>query len=173
MKNLVSLILIVFILCHSFKSFGQATPADSSKYKYVGMEKCASTCHNNNDMGYQYDFMKAGPHSASFKILTTNKAIMMANGAGLKEVPSESPVCLKCHSTGAGLDSTFFAATFIREEGVTCEACHKGPYRPKTYIPVEKDCLECHNSSVHRVHRFNFEEADATIRHSRSKAQRN
>ena len=31
---------------------------EKAKYLYVGMEKCASVCHNNEKMGFQYDLMK-------------------------------------------------------------------------------------------------------------------
>ena len=140
---------------------------EKAKYIYVGMEKCASVCHNNKDMGFQYDIVKKGPHSNSFKILVSQKAEHYAKKAILKEDPQESPVCLKCHVTGGGLDSTFFAATYRKEDGVTCEACHKGENITKTFIPVEADCLKCHNNSVHKTSKFNFRDKLPLIAHKR------
>ena len=137
------------------------------KYIYVGMEKCAAVCHNNTDMGFQYDIVKKSPHSNSFKILASQKAEHYANKTMLKEDPHESPVCLKCHVTGGGLDSTSFAATYRKEDGVTCEACHKGEYITKTFIPVEADCLKCHNNSVHKTSKFNFRDKLLQIAHKR------
>jgi len=58
---------------------------EKAKYIYVGMEKCASVCHNNKDMGFQYDIVKKGPHSNSFKILVSQKAEHYAKKAILKE----------------------------------------------------------------------------------------
>jgi Cytochrome c554 and c-prime len=141
------------------------------KYLYVGMEKCASVCHNNEDMGFQFNIMKDGPHSNAFKILVSDKAVRYAKKANVKENPQESPVCLKCHITGGGLDSSFFATTYKKEDGVTCEACHKGAYITKAFIPKETDCLKCHNDSVHRMHHFNFRENCEKIAHPRPKAK--
>ena len=141
------------------------------KYRYIGMEKCASVCHNNEDMGFQYNIMKDSPHSNAFKILVSDKAVRYAKKANVKENPQESPVCLKCHITGGGLDSSFFATTYKKEDGVTCEACHKGAFITKAFIPKEADCLKCHNDSIHRMHHFNFRENCEKIAHPRPKAK--
>ena len=142
-------------------------PQEKVKYLYVGMEKCASVCHNNKDMGFQYDIVKNSPHANSFKILLSEKASRFAKKAEIKENPYQSPVCLSCHVTGAGLDSTFLTSTYKKEDGVTCEACHKGAYIAKTFIPTEADCLKCHNDSVHKTRRFNFKENCEKIAHKR------
>jgi Cytochrome c554 and c-prime len=144
---------------------------EESKYKYVGMEKCASVCHNNEVSGFQYDIMKKGPHAKAFEALASGKAMHYAKKAGIKENPQESLICLKCHITGAGLDSTFFASTYKREDGVTCEACHKGEYITKAFLPKEADCLKCHNNSIHRISGFDFKEKCAKIAHPKPKAK--
>lgn len=143
---------------------------DSSKYHYVGIEKCASVCHNNEEMGFQYDIMKNGPHSQAYKILTSKKAMHYAKNAKVKVDPQESTVCLKCHVTGGGLDSSFFTVTYKQDDGVTCEACHKGPYIAKTFLPTETDCLNCHNNSFHKISDFDFKDRSAKIAHPRPKA---
>lgn len=135
------------------------------------MEKCASFCHNNAEMGFQYNIVKNSPHSQAFRILSSEKAMRFAKNANLKENPGESLICLKCHVTGGGLDSSFFAITYRKEDGVTCEACHKGEYITKTFIPKEADCLKCHNNSVHKMHRFNFRTECAKIAHPRPAAK--
>ena len=135
------------------------------KYHFVGMEKCASECHNNEKMGFQYNIMKNGPHSNAFNILNSGKAIGYAKKTGIEENPQESQICLKCHVTGGGLDSSFFAATYRKEEGVTCEACHKGAFISKAFIPKAEDCLSCHNDSVHRIPHFNFTRKIEKISH--------
>jgi len=140
---------------------------EKAKYLYVGMEKCASVCHNNKEMGFQYDIVKRSHHSDAYKTLLTAKAGRYAKKAGVTENPFESLICLKCHVTGAGLDTSFFAATYKKEDGVTCEACHKSEFNPKTVIPKEEDCLKCHNESVHRMQQFNFRDNCKKIEHLR------
>lgn len=148
--------------------YGKSISAqEKTKYLYVGMEKCASICHNNKEMGFQYNIVKSSPHSKAFKILSSEKAKRYAKNASVKENPQESSVCLKCHITGGGLDSSSFAATYKKDDGVTCEACHKGEFITKTFLPKEIDCLKCHNDSVHKVHKFNFIDNCAKIAHPR------
>lgn len=149
------------------KSF---TPVQQpAKYRYVGMQKCAFTCHNNTDMGFQYNTVKSSPHANSFNILSSENAFRYARNLNINENPAQSQVCLKCHVTGAGLDSSFFAPTYRKEDGISCEACHKGPYITKTFLPAEADCLKCHNDSVHKMNPFNFEDECAKIAHPRPK----
>jgi hypothetical protein len=139
------------------------------KYHYVGMEKCASACHNNGKMGFQYNIMKNGPHSNAFNILVSDNGVRKAKKTGVKGNPQESNICLKCHVTGGGLDSSFFEPTYRIEDGVTCEACHKGAFITKAFIPKEVDCLNCHNDSVHRMPHFNFKKSCEKIAHPRPK----
>ena len=140
---------------------------DQSKYRYEGAGKCAAICHNNVEMGFQYDIIRNSKLSKAYEILASGKASKFAHKAHLKENPDESQVCLRCHVTGGGLDSSFFAVTYRKEDGITCEACHKGPYRPRSFIPVESDCLKCHNNSVHRIPEFDFKERCEKIAHPR------
>jgi len=181
----LSIVLSLFIIINPIQS-NQPNPAieisdlllptrikrfmqDNPKYHYVGIEKCASACHNKEEMGFQYDIMKNGPHSRAYKILTSKKAMHYAKNAKVKVDPQESTVCLKCHVTGGGLDSSFFAVTYKQDDGVTCEACHKGPYITKTFIPTETDCLKCHNDSVHKISEFDFKNKSEKIAHPRPK----
>lgn len=143
---------------------------EKSKYQYVGIEKCASICHNNEKMGFQYNIMKSGPHSKAFKILSSEKAMRYAKNANIKENPQESSVCLKCHVTGGGLDSSYFTTTYKKDDGITCEACHKREFITKTFLPEEIDCLKCHNDSVHKMHKFDFDDKCVKIAHPRPKA---
>jgi hypothetical protein len=144
---------------------------ENPKYRYIGIEKCASVCHNKAEMGFQYNIMKNGPHSQAYKILTSKKARKYAKNAKVNVDPKESSICLKCHVTGGGLDSSFFAATYKKEEGVTCEACHKGPYITKAFLPTEIDCLKCHNDSVHKISEFDFKDKSIKMAHPRPKVE--
>jgi ferredoxin len=144
---------------------------DNPKYQYVGIEKCASACHNNAEMGFQYNITKNGPHSQAYKILASKKAIHYAKNAKIKVDPRESTLCLRCHVTGGGLDFSFFAVTYKQDDGVTCEACHKGPYITKSFLPTETDCLKCHNKSVHKISDFDFKSKSAKIAHPRPKTE--
>jgi hypothetical protein len=141
---------------------------EKQKYRYVGIDKCASVCHNNKEMGFQYDIMKDGPHSKAYIILSSEAAKSYSEKALIKENPQQSAACLKCHITGAGLDSSYFTASYKKEEGVTCEACHKSEFLTKAFLPKETDCLRCHNDSVHKISRFDFVEKCTKIAHPRS-----
>jgi hypothetical protein len=140
---------------------------DGPKYQYVGAKKCASECHNNEKMGFQFNIWKISDHSIAFKELSSRRARFYAKKAHITGNLSESPVCLKCHSSAGNLDSTYLTPTYMKEEGVTCEACHKHDYETKTYLPGEADCQKCHNNSVHKVSEFNFKKDCEKIAHSR------
>jgi hypothetical protein len=154
-----------------FESNSRSLP-DSIKYHYLGMEKCATKCHNNDTMGFQYNIVKAGPHAMAFTALSSSKAKRYAKSSGVTGNLQESLTCLKCHVTGAGLDSTFLTSTYRKDDGVTCESCHKGEFTPKTYLPKESDCLKCHNSSAHKVDKFDFKKDCARIAHPRPKPKK-
>ncbi len=140
---------------------------ENTQYQFKGAETCASVCHNNDTMGFQYNIWNGSPHRNAYKILDSKKAESYARKVNLAENPQESQTCLKCHTTGGDLDSSFFTATYKKEEGVTCEACHKQISDGKTYLPKEADCLQCHNNSLHKIHTFNFIEGSAKIEHPR------
>ena len=143
---------------------------EKAKYIFVGAEACASKCHNNDTMGFQYNNWRASAHSGSWKSLTTEKALSYAEKAGAGTTPWENITCLKCHITAAGVDTSSLAPTYRKEDGVTCEACHKGEFNPKTFLPKEADCLVCHNASVDSVSAFDFAERCREISHARATA---
>jgi hypothetical protein len=140
---------------------------EKTRYQFVGAEKCASVCHNNDTMGFQFNSWNSSPHRDAFNILASKKAEKYAIKAHLTANPQESQACLKCHITGGELDSSYFTATYKKEEGVTCEECHKHIYDGKTYLPTEADCLKCHNDSLHKVHKFDFRKGCTEIAHKR------
>jgi hypothetical protein len=138
---------------------------EQTKYQYKGAEQCATVCHNNDTMGFQYNSWKDGPHAKAFNVLSSKRAIRYAKKAGIKESPQESSDCLQCHVTGAGLDGSFLTDTYKKEDGVTCEACHKQKFVPKTFLPKETDCLECHNGIAHSMNKLNFRKDCVIIEH--------
>ena len=153
-------ILITFIF-YINSNFSQ----EKSKYQYVGVEKCASTCHDSVKLGSQYSVWKNSPHSKAFTILSSEKSKLYAKDANIKENPLKSTECLKCHVTGGELDASYFTDTYKKEDGITCEACHRREFITKTFLPEEKDCLRCHNDSVHPITEFNFKDRCAKIAH--------
>jgi Cytochrome c554 and c-prime len=142
---------------------------EKTKYLFVGAEKCAGVCHNNEKMGYQFNSWSSSPHKDAFNILVSKKGKRFAKQAHLSENPQESRVCLKCHVTGGDLDSSYFSVNYKKEDGVTCEECHKKISDGKTYLPTETECLKCHNDSLHKTPKFNFQEESAKIVHNRPK----
>jgi hypothetical protein len=108
------------------------------KAKYVGVAKC-KMCHLK-----QYKAWKESPHA---------KALERLKG---KEV--ESPICLKCHTTGFGKGGFRSVKETPKLAGVGCEACHgagslhikaKKAKRKLTISRTLKDvCIECHNPHI-------------------------
>ncbi|MCX6254604.1 MAG: multiheme c-type cytochrome [Bacteroidia bacterium] len=144
---------------------------EKTRYLYVGAKTCVGKCHNNTATGYQYNIWKRSSHSKSYIHLTSEKALRYSKRANIKENPQESATCLKCHITGSGLDSSSYGDTYSKEEGITCEACHKGEFITKSFLPKETDCLRCHNDSVHKTSKFDFNGKYAKIAHPKPKAK--
>jgi hypothetical protein len=144
---------------------------DTTRYIYIGAEACAGKCHNNVELGFQYDNWKNSRHSKSYESLSTEKALVYCKEAGITEKPWETLTCLKCHITAAGYDLSSIGPTYKKEDGVTCESCHKAEFIHKTFLPKEADCLICHNNSVHEGSPFDFNERCLKISHPRPKTK--
>ncbi len=85
---------------------------------FIGIAYCKK-CHDAPGIGNQYGVWASSPHAKAFQILSTPRAAEIAKKHSLPE-PSESPACLKCHTTGGG------KTVETKTEGVGCESCH-GP----------------------------------------------
>ncbi len=145
---------------------------DTSRYVYVGAEACAGKCHNGDELGYQYENWKISRHAKAYEALASEKASVYSGTAGINESPQESLTCLRCHVTAAGYALSSLGPSYKKEDGITCEACHKGEFIPRTFLPEEADCLKCHNNSVHEVAPFDFAEGCLKISHPRLKAEK-
>jgi hypothetical protein len=167
MRNFI--IILILTLLPSLRT--ELSAQDTARYVYVGAETCAGKCHNNGELGYQYDSWKSSRHSKSYESLFKEKAMLYCGKAGITGKPWESLTCLKCHVTAAGYDPSSFGSTYKKEDGVTCESCHKGEFISKTFLPNESDCLKCHNNSVHEVSPFDFNERCLKISHPRLKVE--
>lgn len=113
-KAIIITITASAILAAAFSFPGQS----QKKNTYLGINECKK-CHAADALGNQVRAWDANPHSMAYRNLRTEKAMKIAQKSGIKQ-PAEAPECLKCHTTGGGLDPK--TAT----EGVGCEACH-GP----------------------------------------------
>ena len=134
-------------------------------YQYKGIEYCAS-CHNDAKTGLQqYTTWKNSLHSVSYLELATKKSAKYAQRAGIEDNPQNNIICLRCHVTSAGLETSYYTTTYRKEDGVTCEACHKVKEKSNTIIPPESSCLNCHNNSVHRTRKFIFNKKFQKIAH--------
>jgi len=152
----------------------------AQEFTYVGVNKC-KICHKAEKRGNQYGKWLEGPHSKAFETLKSDKAIEIANKAGLTTPPSESAECLECHSPYASLAPEF------KEEGVGCEACH-GPGSGYKSLKAMKDrnlaiekgliildtdaqkealCTKCHkpDHKYHKIKTFNLQEFWGKIAH--------
>ncbi len=155
----------------------------SAENKYVGVKKCAM-CHKAANLGAAYTIWEKTAHAQGFMVLKSKAADDIAKKKGLKTAAAESPECLKCHVTGAGT-----APGVVKEEGVTCEACH-GAAEKYLMIHNKKDeaskakakeagfvmdaqngklCEGCHNAQSPTFKGFKFAESWAKIKHEMPK----
>jgi hypothetical protein len=142
----------------------------SQDFTYVGAAKC-KICHKSAKRGNQYGLWQERKHSQSFAALATEEAKALAADA------PDNPKCLKCHSPLAE------KAPDLKEEGVTCEACH-GPGSAYKKLSIMKDhaesvanglteygtpdaikaqCLTCHENAHDKP--FDFAAAWEKVKH--------
>ncbi len=173
----LSVVLVLGVV--AMFAFGTA----SADNKYVGVKKCAM-CHKSPATGAAYSVWEKSAHAKAFETLKSQAANDIAKKKGLKTAAAESPECLKCHVTGGGS-----AAGAVKEEGVTCEACH-GAAEKWLMLHNKKDdaskakakeagfvmdaqngkaCEVCHNSQSPTFKGFKFAEAWAKIEHKMPK----
>jgi len=109
-------ILLIFLLFIKFL-FSEFEDEDQN-FTYVGVKVCKE-CHGEDAIGNQYKIWNSSPHAKAYNILLGEKAYEIARNAKISS-PEKNYECLKCHTTGKGLDKTTI------KEGVGCESCH-GP----------------------------------------------
>lgn len=156
-----------------------AAGTSNAENKYVGVKKCAM-CHKAANTGAVYTVWEKSKHAKAFETLKSKEADEIAKKKGLKKSAAESPECLKCHVTGGGK-----AEGTVKEEGVTCEACHGAAsgylmvHNKKDEASKEKAkaaglvlsadngklCEKCHNSESPTFKGFKFSEYWAKIEH--------
>lgn len=130
-------------------------PAVAQTPTYLGADKCGKLCHK-----IEYTSWSTTKHAKAF--------------ASLKPADQAKPECVNCHVTGGKKELP----------GVQCEACHgpgsafaklavmKDLAKAKTaglVIPVEKDCLVCHNKKSPNFKGFNFAEAAKKVHEKKAK----
>ena len=152
----------------------------SPNAKYVGVLKC--TCHQQKEMGKQYEVWTKSTHSRTWVLLHLAIADTIAIKMGVKTHPEESEECLSCHSGKKMIDINKVEDTFKFEDGVQCETCH-GPgsehIKNKSGIDknalcgfkmlVKDDCLNCHKEkeshSILHKDKFDYYQAIKKIAH--------
>ncbi len=150
--------------------------------KYTGTKLCG-TCHKGGKGGTAYVVWEKSAHANAYKTLLSDEAKKIAKEKGLKVAPSEAPECLKCHVTGGGTAKNV-EASFKKEEGVTCEACHgaasgykmlhakgdKAKSIAAGLTDLKKDesgCVTCHNAESPTFKGFKFNEMWSKIDHAK------
>lgn len=150
--------------------------------KYTGSKFCAA-CHKAGKGGTAYAVWEKSAHAKAYQTLLGEASKKIGKERGLKVAPAESPECLKCHVTGGGAAKNV-EASFKKEEGVGCEACHgaasgfkmihtKGDLAKSKaaglIVPAkdEKQCVTCHNAESPTFKGFKFAEMWAKIEHGK------
>jgi excinuclease UvrABC ATPase subunit len=182
----IGVLFFAFILFTSFTDSFSDPVSRASAYKYVGVDKCAATCHKGDTKGKQLEIWQDSKHSQAYKTLQTPEADKIAKDKGFTTAAAETPQCLKCHVLGKDIDPSEFDDSFDKTQGVQCETCH-GPGSEYKKLSIMKDkelakqngliihsekeafCTTCHNSESPSFKSFNYEEAWAKIQHSKPK----
>lgn len=169
-RNVSGALLLIFIVTF-------AAQADN---KFVGSKLCAA-CHKGGKGGTAFTVWEKSAHAKAYQTLLGEEAKKFAKERGIKVAPSEAPECLKCHVSGGGTAKNV-EATFKKEDGVGCEACHgaasafkmahiKGDKAKNKELGMivpakdEKFCVTCHNSESPTFKGFKFNEMWAKIEH--------
>ena len=190
---LASVVAVLFCI-----GWGRSQPAEEPQEgtcKYVGASGC--TCHQKEGLGGQVQRWTGTGHARSYLVLRTGRPEMIedvakpmvevGHGRAIAQEAmrlGEDTNCLKCHTTAADVDTSFWEPTFHIEDGVQCEACHgpasrhvammTGKKRPlpteaRLKRPTKEDCMACHREkSSHAVLKskpFNYEKAWKRIAH--------
>jgi hypothetical protein len=148
--------------------------------KYIGVKACGM-CHKAGKGGTAYAVWEKTAHAKAYQTLLGDEAKKFAKEKGVKVAPNEAPECLKCHVSGGGAAKNV-EASFKKEEGVTCEACHgaasaykmihsKGDMAKSKEAGLiiadktGKACEVCHNAESPTFKGFKYEEMWAKIAH--------
>ena len=151
---------------------------------YMGTKKC-SMCHKGEAKGAVFEKWQASAHAKAFTDLASSAALeVYKKKMGKEGNPQTDAACLKCHITAFGADTTLTAA-LVKEEGVTCEACH-GAGADFGKMNVMKDrnmalaagmvaepkagCVKCHNPESPTYKEFKIETYWSKIAHAVPKA---
>lgn len=156
------------------------------KNKYVGVNTCVGSCHKSESQGNQFLIWKESKHADAFLTLRTEKADSIALSKGINTAASESPECVKCHTTGREIIESEFKASFDLTQGVQCESCH-GPGSGYSKLSIMKDkkkaeengliihkekkafCITCHNPESPTYFEFDYDPMWEMIAHPKSK----
>src|SRR6266852_4395958 len=108
---------------------GELSRAQTAPIQYTGPGSCASSsCHGgvqprNDTSVLQNEYstwVVQDKHTRALAVLGNDVAQRM--GRILKLQPEKEPRCLACHSLD--IEPSLKAATFDRNDGVSCENCH-------------------------------------------------
>lgn len=184
--SLAGTLFLGFIFFASFTDLFSSNVSNAAAFKYIGVDKCAGTCHKGDTKGKQLEIWQDSKHSQAYKTLQTPEADKIAKDKGYTTPAAETPQCLKCHVLGKDIDPSELEDTFKKEDGVQCETCHgAGSEYKKLSIMKDKElakqnglivhdsneafCKTCHNSESPSYKEFKYDEFWAKIQHSKPK----
>jgi YVTN family beta-propeller protein len=167
-------------------AFAVATKGQAPRERvYVGEKACRS-CHHQPGGRDQFSAWRLSKHARAFAALSlpASRQILELSGLGRGD-PSQSRICLGCHTTAFDTEAWQRDEGFHFEDGVQCERCH-GPgseymdadvmrdtaraRRAGLRTPGEPDCLVCHkekgsHTAVLGLKQFVFKDALQAIAH--------
>ncbi len=180
MTKLIISFVFSFLIVLQF-GFSSGTNTADKNPSYVGVKTCGM-CHKSEKQGNQLGIWEKSAHAQAYKTLMSDEANKIATEKGFKTKAVETEACLKCHTTGYGVDASMKEAKFSVEDGVQCEACHGAGSEYKSmkimkdkkeaiangllmYENKEELCKKCHNEESPTFKGFKLDEMWAKIKH--------
>ncbi len=118
-------VVAAFAVCLGFGGQSSGQPVATEPARFVGQTLCQD-CHVEGGRVGLCTVERIAVHDRAFETLKKPTARSIAALCGVPEPPTESVLCLGCHSAGAEEGPRWMAASFSPRDGVQCEACH-GP----------------------------------------------
>lgn len=171
------ILVLVLLSVFTFHVYGE-----KGEFKYVGTKNC-KMCHSSKKSGQAFKIWRASSHAKAFETLASEESKAIAKKMEIDD-PQTSDQCLSCHITGHGKPASKFDEKYVKEEGVTCEACH-GPgsgYNTMKIMkqisagevkgadaglidPNEENCTSCHNKKSPTFKGFEYKKYVDMIAH--------
>jgi YVTN family beta-propeller protein len=105
-------------------SVGGQTPDAAEFPRFVGRAVCVE-CHAPDHRAKPCSLRSVPEHGRAYAALRKQEALEIAALSGVAWAPTESRICMACHTAAGDVGRRWTADTFRVQDGVQCESCHE------------------------------------------------